>query len=113
MFNGVYTHNFTKSEIESSKKQSEDKGYTPYDITTDSSYLYMIRETGGIMTGAYVDDRNEKQPANDYYNSNIGTESYLLEVSYLSNKQDLTIIKKEQDKYTEAMANSIIKHFNK
>lgn len=113
MFNGVYTHNFTKSEIESSNKQAEEKGYAPYDITTNSSYLYMIRETGGIMTGAYVDDRNEKQTANDYYNSNIGTEAYLLELSYLSNKQDLTIIKEEQDKYTDAIANSIIKNFDK
>ena len=113
MFNGVYTHNFTKSEIESSNTQAEEKGYTPYDITTNSSYLYMIRETGGIMTGAYVDDRNEKQTGNDYYNSNIGSEAYLLELSYLSNKQDLTIIKEEQDKYIEAIANSIIKNFDK
>jgi len=113
MFNGVYTHNFTESEIESSNKSAEEKGYTPYDITTDSSYLYMIRETGGIMTGAYVDNRNEKQPGNEYYNSNIGAEAYLLELSYLSNKKDLTIIKEEQDKYVDAIATSIINNFDK
>jgi len=65
------------------------------------------------MTGAYVDNRNEEQTGNDYYNSNIGTESYLLELSYLSNKNDLTIIKEEQDKYIESIATSIINSFNK
>ena len=33
----------------------------------------MIRETGGYMTGAYVDDSNISEAgANPYYNSNIG-----------------------------------------
>lgn len=113
MYNGVYTHNFTKEEIETALKNYEKKEYVPYDITTDSNYLYMIRETGGIMTGAYVDDRNEKQIANDYYNSNIGAEAYLLELSYLSNPRDLTKIKNEQEEYVEAIANSIIEYLNK
>ena len=73
----------------------------------------MIRETGGIMTGAYVDNRNEEQTGNDYYNSNIGAEAYLLELSYISNQEDLNIIKQEQDKYVEAISNSIITNFNK
>ena len=113
MFNGVYTHNFTEAEIEASMKNYEEKDYIPYDITTNSSYLYMIRETGGIMTGAYVDDRNEDQTGNDYYDSNIGAEAYLLELCYLSNKNDLNIIKKEQDKIVDAISNSIITNFNK
>ena len=113
MYNGVYTHNFTKEEIENSLKNYEKKEYVPYNITTDSNYLYMIRETGGIMTGAYVDDRNEKQTANDYYNSNIGAEAYLLELAYLSNANDLTKIKTEQEEYVEAIGNSIIKYLNK
>lgn len=113
MYNGVYTHNFTEAEIKSAIDGYEKKNYEPYDVTTNSSYLYMIRETGGIMTGAYVDDRNEEQTGNDYYNSNIGTEAYLLELSYLSNTNDLNIIKTEQDKYVQAMADSIINNFDK
>jgi len=113
IFEGVYTHNFTENEIEQSKQEAINKGYTPYDITTSSSYLYMIRETGGIMTGAYVDSRNEKQDANDYYNSNIGTEAYLLEMCYLSNNSDITILKKEQTKYVDAIASAIIGNFAK
>lgn len=113
MFNGIYTHNFTESEIQTSLDGYAKKNYEPYNITTNSSYLYMIRETGGIMTGAYVDDRNEEQAGNEYYNSNIGTEAYLLELCYLSNKNDIKIIKEEQDKYVEAIANSIITNFDK
>ena len=107
MFNGIYTHNFSEKEIESSSKKMIDKGRKPYDITTNSNYLYMIRETGGFMTGAYVDDRNEEQVANDYYNSNIGAESYLLELCYLTNKSDLEIIKNKQNEYINAISNTI------
>lgn len=113
MFDGVYTHNFTEAEIQSALDDYEKKNYEPYDVTTNSSYLYMIRETGGIMTGAYVDNRNENQTGNDYYNSNIGAESYLLELSYLSNPNDLEIIKGEQDEYVEAISNSIIANLDK
>lgn len=113
MYNGVYTHNFTETEIQSSLEGYEEKNFTPYDITTKSSYLYMIRETGGIMTGAYVDNRNEKQTGNDYYNSNVGTEAYLLELCYLSNANDMKILKEEKDNYINAISNSMITHFDK
>ena len=112
-FDGVYTHNFTESEIQKSLDEYAKKNYEPYNITTNSSYLYMIRETGGIMTGAYVDNRNEEQTGNDYYNSNIGSESYLLELSYLSNPSDLNIIKQEEDKYVLAISNAIIANIDK
>lgn len=113
MFNGVYTHNFTEQEIASSEKNAKDKGRIPYDITTESNYLFMIRETGGIMTGAYVDDRNEEQVANDYYKSNIGTESYLIELCYLTNSSDLQILKTKQENYIKAISNTIKDNFIK
>lgn len=113
MFDGVYTHNFTETEIEQSNQEAIEKGYNPYDITTSSSYLYMIRETGGIMTGAYVDSRNEKQDANNYYNANIGTEAYLLEMCYLSNSNDIALLQKEQTEYVEAISKAIISNFGK
>lgn len=107
VFNGIYTHNFTEKEIESSNNETIGKNRTPYDITTKSNYLYMIRETGGIMTGAYVDDRNEEQKGNDYYNSNIGAEAYLIEMCYLSNSNDMSILENGKDKYIEAISNTI------
>ena len=110
MYNGVYTHNFTENEIKTSMKGYEDKGYNPYNVTTNSNYLYMIRETGGYMTGAYVDDSNpEEVGVNPYYNSNIGNESYLLELGYLSNSTDLNILLEEEDMIAKAISDAIIK----
>ena len=67
----------------------------------------MIRETGGIITGAYVDGRNDKILSNPYTKSNVGTEAYLLELGYLSNKNDLNNMINNMDKFVEAMAVSI------
>ncbi|MGM9881424.1 MAG: N-acetylmuramoyl-L-alanine amidase [Bacilli bacterium] len=110
MYDGVYTHNFTESEVTSALEKYKQKNYKPYNVTTKSNFLYMIRETGGFMTGAYIDDSNpEKVGVNPYYNSNIGNESYLLEIAYLSNKNDLNILIDKQDKFAEAIADSIKK----
>mgnify|MGYP002868771991 CR=1 FL=1 len=93
MYNSIYTRNFTSSEIQGSIEGYDKKGINAYEITTNSNYYYIIRETGGIITGAYVDDRNENLeknsiPGNPSYNSNIGTEAYLLELGYITNPQD-------------------------
>lgn len=112
-YNGVYTHNFTKSEVDSSLDGYDKKGYTPYNVTEKSNYLYMIRETGGYLTGAYIDDSNpDKVGVNPYYNSNIVNESYLLELGYLSNQSDLSIILESTDKIAKAISDAIIKELN-
>ena len=104
LYNGVYCHNFSEYEIENSLKGYEEKNYNPYNITTDSNYYYMIRETGGIITGAYVDDSNpEKVGVNPYYNSNRGTESYVLELGYITNSNDFDIISNKQTEFTDAI----------
>lgn len=110
MYDGVYTHNFTEKEISDSLKGYEDKGYNPYNVTTNSNYLYMIRETGGYMTGAYVDDSNpEKVGVNPYYDSNVGNESYLLELGYISNVNDVNILLEEEDNLVKAISDAIKK----
>ena len=81
-------------------------------FSTKSNYYYIIRETGGIITGAYVDERNPNYPGNPFYKSNTGTETYLLELGYITNKSDLNNIKKNIDKYSETIANTIINHLN-
>ena len=114
MYNGVYTRNFTEEDVVSSLAGYEDKGYDPYDVSVKSNYYYMIRETGGFMTGAYVDDSNpEKVGVNPYYNSNIGNETYLLELGYLSNSSDLAIIENSINEISKAVANAIILKFKK
>ncbi len=110
MYDGVYTHNFTDIEISTAKEGYKKKNYKEYNVTTSSNYLYMIRETGGYMTGAYVDDSNpEKVGVNPYYNSNIGNESYLLEIGYISNQNDLQILKNNTNEIAKAISDAIIK----
>lgn len=107
---GIYSHNFTESEIKENMTYYENKGYKPYNVTTDSNYLYMIRETGGIITGAYIDDSNpDKVGVNPYYKSNIGTESYVISLGYLTNQTDITAMTTNIDTYASAIADSIIK----
>lgn len=110
MYDGVYTHNFTDIEISTAKEGYKKKNYKSYNVTTSSNYLYMIRETGGYMTGAYVDDSNpEKVGVNPYYNSNIGNESYLLEIGYISNQNDLQILKNNTNEIAKAISTAVIK----
>lgn len=110
--NGIYTRTFTESDIASSLKEYEEKNLNAYEMTTKSNYYYMIRETGGIMTGAYVDDRNApKKLGNPYYKSNVGSEAYLLELAYLTNEDDLSNIDRNLDKYTDAIVEAFLPIF--
>lgn len=110
VYDGVYTHNFTESEIRSSLDGYEKKGYKAYNVTSRSNYLYMIRETGGFMTGAYVDDSNpDKVGVNPYFNSNMGNEAYLLEIGYISNSGDVDILLNEKESIAKSIATAIVK----
>ena len=53
---GVYVRNYSRSEIESSNASAKSAGYEPYNLTTDTPYLFMVREPGGIATNADVDE---------------------------------------------------------
>ena len=111
--NGIYTRTFTESDIADSLAEYEKKNLKAYEMTTKSNYYFMIRETGGIMTGAYVDDRNApKRLGNPYYKSNIGSETYLLELAYLTNTSDIENITNNMDKYTDAIVKSFMPIFN-
>ena len=87
--------------------EAEAAGYEPYNVTSETPYLYMIRETGGIATKAYVDGRNTSYGKNKYYNSNIGVEAYLLELGYINNDTDLAKLLNEQDDYVKAIVTTI------
>ena len=112
MFSGIYSKTFTEELIKESQKEYENKDMKAYDITTKSNYFFIIRETGGIVTGAYVDDRNEDIAGNPYYNSNVGTEAYLLELGYLSNKSDLNNMVSNMNLYTDAIADTFMTIFS-
>ena len=108
--NGVYIKNFRQSDINNVNNEADKNGYNHYNVSTSTPYLYMIRETGGIITKAFVDGRNKKYEANPYYNSNIGVEAYLLELGYINNYSDLKVIMNEKNNYIKAIANEIDKY---
>lgn len=70
-------------------------------------YLYIIRETGGIATGAYVDGSTPGYSENIYRNSNVGVESYLIELGYMNVRKDLNNILQNSDLYVEAIVKSV------
>lgn len=104
--NGVYTRTFQNYEINDVIKEANEEGYEPYPITTDTTYYYIIRETGGIMTGAYTDGREKDH--NLHYNTNVGIESYIIEMGYITNPNDTTDISNNMDAYINAIAEAII-----
>lgn len=104
---GIYLRNLSKTDISNMRNEAINNGYKTYNVDTNTPYLYMIRETGGYMTNAYMDGRNTRYSKNNYYNSNIGSESYLLELGFINNKKDLNFILNNKDKYSKSIASSI------
>lgn len=111
--NGVYVKTLTKSDIDSAKKEAENNGYKYYEnVTTDTPWYFYNRETGGYMTGAYMDGRNKVYPKNNYYNSNMGVEGYLLELGYITCKNDLDNLLNNQEGYVNGITKAIIEKLN-
>ena len=106
---GLYVRNFTKGEIAESNKSAEKKGYEPYNISEDTSYLYTIREVGGLATNAYVDGRNKDYSKNYYYDSVQGIECYQLELGYI--KTNLDILLSEKDKIVEGILEAVLEQY--
>lgn len=103
---GVYVHNFSDAEILAFKSRAISGKYEPYNITKTTPYLYIIRETGGIATNAFVDGRNKNYGTNKYYNSNIGIETYSIELGYMHIDDDLDNIIKNENLYMQAISDS-------
>lgn len=104
---GVYVRTFRDWEIEQAKKEARQGGYEPYEIREYTPYLYMLRETGGIATGAYVDGRNKTYGTNKYYNSNIGVEAYLLELGYINHNINLRNLLNNEEGYVQGIVETI------
>lgn len=105
---GIYTRLFTNEEISKTNNGYIAKGNKPYNIKEYSNYYYMIRETGGIITGSFISNINKKTIGiNPYYNSNKGVETYLLELGYLTNSQDLGIITYKTSQTAKSIAKAI------
>ena len=103
---GVYYEILDSSDISSSQQKLLNKGLKPYDIIDNTPSMYMIREVGGKVTHAYVDDRNGEN-YNLYYDSLQTSESYLIELGYLNINNDLLEILNNKKKIIEALVLSI------
>ena len=110
---GVYVRTFNKEEIDSFREEAKNDGYELYEsITTDTNYLFMIRETGGKITGAYMDGRNQYGSLNHYYDSNISAESYLLELGFINSTKEIERFKSKKNEYLDAICKSICENYN-
>lgn len=106
---GVYVKTYTEEQIRDLDEKAVKNNFEPYGtITTETDYLFMIRETGGTFTGAYIDGRNPYYGENLYRNSNSVPESYLLEVAYLSVPSDFENAYQNADAYEQAIADALL-----
>ena len=103
---GVYVRNFTNADITAFNTRAKKGNYEPYQITSSTPYLYIIREIGGINTSAFVDGGNK------YWNSNYGIEGYSIELGYMHIENDLNNIVTNYELYTSAICNTIASFYN-
>lgn len=110
--NGIYTRTFDSSDLKTISEDATEGKYEVYtNINLNTPYYFMIRETGGTITGAYYDGRDGKNN-NLYYNTNVGIESYILELGYINSTTDVTNINNKMDIYAEAIASQIANYLN-
>lgn len=110
--NGIYVRTYDLDGIKEAIEYANENGYEPYNITTSTPALYMLRETGGIMTNAYIDGRNPNYDINPYYNSNIAVESYLIELGFINNQTDLNNILNNSNLYVDAITKTIKEYYS-
>lgn len=80
-------------------------------IYNEIPYLFIIREIGGISTGAYVNGSNPSYGENVYRNSNVGVEGYLIELGYMNVNSDLRNVLNDGDSYMQAITDSINSYY--
>lgn len=109
---GVYVRNYRTWDILEQKNAAIRNKYEPYNITTSTPFLYMIRECGGIATNAFVDGRNKVYGKNNFMNSNIGIETYVVELGNMINNKDLENVVNHSDLYMKGISESIQNYYN-
>lgn len=103
----IFARTFSQRDVNDTIASNEAAGLIPYEPTTDSCYYYIIRETGGVATGAFKDDRNPKEPFNPYAHTNTGIETYIAELGYITVEEDVKIMETKMDGYARAIADAL------
>lgn len=103
IYDGVYNKIIDDNIIKIMQSEAFADDYEPYVIKDNTPYYYIIRETGAIATNAYVDGRADEGAPNIYKDTNRGIESYLIELGYLTNENDIYYILNKQDEYISSI----------
>lgn len=104
----VYIKSLSQADVDSMIADNVAAGLKPYEPVVGSSYHYIIRETGGIVTGAFRDGRNPKEKYNRYCDDNTCLETYILQLGYITSWNDQWIMDENMDNYARAIADSIM-----
>lgn len=104
----VYLKTWSNGILEQAKKEFDDKGIPFYEKANyNTTYYYFIRETGGIITTALADGRNDDQPKNIYYDQNYGVEAYLIESAYVDKLDNLNHFLENREKYADGIVEAV------
>lgn len=106
---GIYTRLFSETDLKNVAKDAKVKNYAAFDVSLKTTYYYQIRESGGYITGAYADGR-DNFGANSYVNTNKGIETYIIEFGYMKVDSDIEAIINKKDDIMTKLAASIDKY---
>ena len=90
-------------------------GNEKYDVEVDPTitpFYYVLRETGGVITGSYNDGSSDYQKSL-FYGKKVGVESYLLELGYIINDADLNNILNNKESYVKGIVDAIKQNIKK
>ena len=104
---GIYTRTMSESDLDNISNHAFLNNYEKFNANLETNYYYMIRETGGYITGAYCDGRDNENKVNFFVNSNKGVESYILELGYIGSDEDINILNKNYYSILDTVAKNI------
>jgi N-acetylmuramoyl-L-alanine amidase len=108
---GVFCRVFTPGDSAELAAEGPEFGFTPYNIPAGTNYYYIIRETGGRATGAYIDGRHPHYGENIYRDSAVGVESYLCEIGYITLEPELRNLLENPQGYADGLAAAVDARF--
>ena len=106
---GIYTRLFSETDIKNVANDAISKNYTAFEVSLKTNYYYQIRESGGYITGAYADGR-DNFGANSYVKSNKGIETYILELGYMKVDSDIKAVTENKEIIMTNLAATIDKY---
>lgn len=106
---GIYTRLFSETDIKNVANDAISKNYTAFEVSLKTNYYYQIRESGGYITGAYADGR-DNFGANSYVRSNKGIETYILELGYMKVDSDIKAVTENKEIIMTNLAATIDKY---